>query len=230
MLLALHPENLDPDGASLLARYLEGKPISAGKLQRAGIRGVKNPLSRRNAEHALNTALMTLYALGVPGTLIAFDETERSLVSRSMHPSTRVLTAANLVRRMIDACPTGRVFGALVVFAVLPDFIERSARVYPALGQRLRTRVTEGQASWRSPVLSIDDVSLHGTQEDFLCAAASRFGMIPHDLTPDRRRNLSKELLTAGQEVLAEHAGAGYRRPLVKRLASITLRHMEDEE
>ena len=46
-----------------------------------GIRGVKAPLSKRNAEHVMNTVATTLHALGVPGTLLAFDENEQTLAT-----------------------------------------------------------------------------------------------------------------------------------------------------
>ena len=230
MLVGLRPDALTSEAASLLDRYLEGQRIASGKLRMAGIRDVKDPLSKRNAEHVLNTALMTLYGLGVPGTVLAFDETERTLVTYGYAASRKVLIAANLMRRMIDACPTGRVFGALVVFAVLPDFLERSAMAYPALGQRLRTRMTTDTTPWRSPVLRVDDIGIVTDPEAFLEHAAVRFSRIPNGLRDADRESLRSELVRAGAEVLEKHAGSGYRRPLMKQLAATTLARMEDIE
>lgn len=230
MLVGLRPDALTRETASLLDRYLEGQRIASGKLRMAGIRDVKDPLSKRNAEHVLNTALMTLYGLGVPGTVLAFDETERTLVTYGYAASRKVRVAANLMRRMIDACPTGRVFGALVVFAVLPDFLERSAMAYPALGQRLRTRLTTDTTPWRSPVLRVDDIGIVTDPEAFLEHAAARFSGIPYGLRDADRESLRTELVRAGAEVLEKHAGSGYRRPLMKQLAATTLARMEDIE
>lgn len=230
MLLGLRPDKLTLEAASLLERYLEGQRVAAGRLRSTGIRDVKDPLSSRNAEHVLNTALMTLYGLGVPGTVLAFDETERTLVTHGYAASRRVVVAANLMRRMIDACPTGRVFGALVVFAVLPDFLERSAMAYPALGQRLRTRLTVDQTPWRSPVLRVDDVGIVSDPYAFLEQAATRFSGIPNGLGDAGRRSLQAELVRAGEAILENHAGSGYRRPLVKQLAALTLAKMEGLE
>ena len=228
MLIGLRPDALTEEGASLLERYLEGQRIASGRLRTVGIRDVKDPLSGRNAEHVLNTALMTLYGLGVPGTVLAFDETERTLVTHGYVVSRKVRTAANLMRRMIDACPTGRVFGTLVVFAVLPDFLERSALAYPALGQRLRTRLTSDTTPWRSPVLRVDDIGIVADPDAFLEHAAARFSGIPNGIPDADRHSLHMALVRAGAEVLQKHAGSGYRRPLMKQLAAVTLAWMED--
>ena len=230
MLYGLRADTLHMEAVSLLKRYLEGQRVAAGRLRSSGIRDVKDPLSWRNAEHVLNTALMTLYGLGVPGTVLAFDETERTLVTYGYTASRKVQIAANLMRRMIDACPTGRVFGALVVFAVLPDFLERSAMAYPALGQRLRTRLTVDQTPWRSPVLRVDDVGIVSDPCAFLEQAAARFSAIPNGLGDAGRRSLQLELVRAGEAVLENHAGSGYRRPLMKQLAAVTLARMEGFE
>lgn len=230
MLVGLRADALTREGVALLERYLEGQRIPSGKLRSAGVHNVKDPLSKRNAEHVLNTALMTLYGLGVPGTVLAFDETERTLVTYGKAASKRVRVAANLMRRMIDACPTGRVFGALAVFAVLPDFLERSAMAYPALGQRLRTTLTTETTPWRSAVLRVDDIGIVTDPDEFLEHAATRFCSIPNSLNDSARKALHRELVRVGATVLEKHAGSGYRRPLMKQLAALTLTKLEDLE
>lgn len=227
MLLGLEPDALPELALPWLHRYLEGQRITAGKLRQAGVSTVKDPLNPRNAEHVLNTVLMTLFALGVPGTLLAFDESETALTSRSYAASIRLQRAANLMRRLIDACPTGRMFGALVVFAVLPDFLSRSAYAYPALGQRLSTPFTAAALPWRSPVVRIDDVGTATNPDEFLDAAVERLVQITGTLGHDRGDELQELLMREGQDVLGAHAGTGYRRPLMKRLATVALDRME---
>ncbi len=228
MLLGLQPDEVPEFAGPWLQRYLEGQRITPGKLRQAGVQSVKDPLSARNAEHVLNTVLMTLYAMGVPGTLLAFDESETALQLTRSTAGLKIHRAANLMRRLIDACPTGRVFGALVVFAVLPDFIERSTAAYPALGQRLQTRMTEDALPWRSPVLRIDDIGTANEPHEFLSAMVDRLATLVGEARGTEPDSLRKDLEREGLDVLNAHAGAGYRRPLMKRLAAVTLGRMED--
>ena len=60
----------------------------------------------------------------------------------------------------------------------------------------------------------------------FLDHAAVRFVQLVTDANR-RADGLQHRLAAAGREVLAKHAGSGYRRPLIKRLATLTLNAME---
>jgi hypothetical protein len=217
----------EPELAAPLRAYLRGERVGVAQLRRAGIDGVKDPLSRRNAEQVLNTALSGLYHLGLRGTLLLFDENERTLVPGRAAFSKRLQTAANVMRRFVDGCTTGGIVGTVAVFAVLPGFLEQGTRLYPALGQRLELwRDADTPPGWRWPVVPIEAVGTTPVPEDFLEGIAARLVELaaaagaPTD-------GLVGALHDAGEAVLAEHAGTGYRRPLLRRLAALALEQID---
>ena len=212
-----------------LTRYLLGERVPASQLQRDGYRGIKDSLVQRNAELVLETVTGGLFHLGVRGTILLFDETERSFASSRAIPSTKVRVAANLMRRLIDACTTGRLVGTIIVFAILPGFLENCMQVYPALGQRLEmARGTEIAPAWRWPVLPIDALSTTSDRDEFLRHAACRITQLVHHCG-GQTSGLEERLKTEGAEVLAAQAGSGYRRLLMKRLALVANEHLEKE-
>jgi hypothetical protein len=63
--------------------------------------------------------------------------------------------------------------------------------------------------------------------EDFLAAIAMRLAdLVAASGAPTA--GLVAALQGAGQAVLAEHAGAGYRRPLMRHLAALALARMDE--
>jgi hypothetical protein len=204
-----------------LRRFLHGERVRVGDLRKLGINGVKNPLSHRNAEQALATVLNGLSLLGVSGTVLLFDETEKAFRSPRATPSRKVRVSANLIRRLIDACATGDLQRTLVVFAVLPGFLSNCAEAYPALGQRLNmVRSHDTSAGWRSPVLPLPAVNSTDSPEAFLDEAVDLFGNLVTRCGGDGRRS-RKAMRDAGQRILRSEASDGYRRTLIKDLALI---------
>lgn len=220
---AMHYMAVDPGAASStsLRRFLGGERVTVAELRSQGFRGVKNPLSERNAELVLRTVTAGLQRTGAAGTVMLFDETEPTL-ARAVSVSRRQLAAANLLRRMIDQAAAGVLVGTLVVFAVLPGFIESCARAYPALGQRLAATRTPSSNPWRSPMVAVDAISTARSREQFLEAAVQRFLDLGARLGVPAA-SVSSALYAEGQIALAENAGAGYRRDLVRRLANVVL-------
>ncbi|MGQ4807432.1 hypothetical protein NKDENANG_00780 [Candidatus Entotheonellaceae bacterium PAL068K] len=209
-------------------RYLMGERIGVGELQRYSVRGVTKPLSQRNSEQVLSTISNALVELGLPGVMLLFDENERTLAMRGNRVSKKVQVSANLIRRLIDACVMGELKGVLAVFAVLPGFLDRCSRAYPALGQRLQVlRTGLPSAAWRWPVLDITALSDCADEEDFAEKAVARLvelvACCGKNVSPDLRQTMHEE----AQRVLEEHAGAGYRRPLMKILADLALEEIE---
>jgi hypothetical protein len=212
-----------------LARYLSGQRVPARDLRLDGFAGIKDPLSQRNAELVLETVTGGLYKLGIRGTMLLFDETERSLTSSRSQAGTKVLVAANLMRRLIDACTTGRLIGTMIVFAVLPGFLENCTRVYQALGQRLEMmRGVDSDPAWRWPVLPIEAVSSMNGREEFLSGAVERFCQLVAQCG-GKTGGLESRLLEEGHDVLEAQAGSGYRRTLVKRLAAVAIERIEED-
>lgn len=216
------------EGKEALFRFLRGDRVSATELRQKGVTGVKQPLTKRNAEQVLATLLGSLYHLGIPGTALLFDEAERSFqrATNRYAVSQRVRVAANLMRRLIDACTTDTLPGTFVAFTVLPDFLSNCALAYPALGQRLQVRrFSEFAPGWRSPVIPLSAVNEATTPDDFGANVIVRFEQIvrTHGSNPGA---FSAEAKSSVQDVLQEHASDGYRRPLMKRLADLTLSHL----
>jgi len=213
---------LDSEARDKLKRFLYGEKIGAGDLKRHGIRGVKNPLSERNAESVLNTVLSIVFELGFAGTMILFDETEQTF--QHQRQSNKALIAANLMRRFIDACSNGIIKGAIAVFAVLPDFLPSCANAYPALGDRLSIeRPEDGAPGWRYPLLRLEDITTCHDPEEFLEKIVDK---ITSQIPDEKKDWLKGRLIVEGREVLLSVPGPDYRRPLVKRIASKTLEYI----
>jgi hypothetical protein len=223
MTLAATPGSSTPIGRMLVSRFLQGERITATDFKNAGVFGVKQPLSAKNAEHVLRTVLEGLYRLGVPGTVLLFDEAERSFAFIGISAPRRIIQGANLLRRLIDASANGGLVATATVFAVLPSFVETCALAYPALGQRLQlNRDSSFSPGWRAPVLPVEQVTTEGHPRAFLEALVERM----HSVIRDRSNQPSgsrERLLNAGSLVLEQNAGSGYRRALMKQLATLVL-------
>jgi hypothetical protein len=208
-----------------LELFLSGERVRVADLREAGIQGVKNPLSNRNCEQVLHTALTGLHALTGRGILLLFDETDRAF---SKYETRRVHVAANLMRRFIDACLTGQLPGTVAVFAVLQDFVQTCGLAYPALGQRLHTDGLDGAAaSWRTPVLPLERINELEDEGEFLNAAVGRCWEILVHL--GRGGEQCRVVLSeVGTEAVEAQAGSGYRRALMKALALKTLQLLQN--
>lgn len=221
MALMCEPTTLTQAGRELLARYLVGERIGVGRLRENGVTDVKHPLSDRNAELVIKTVLSGLSRLGVPGTLLLFDETESNFQFRGATAPRSLRQGANLLRRLIDATASGSLVAAGVMIAVLPGFVSQCAIAYPALGQRLQLNRNAG-IGWRAPVIPIEAVCSVGTPEQFLDGLIDRVDTLMQmcDVNLNGQRELMR---AAGTAVLSRNAGSGYRRQLVKQIASLTL-------
>lgn len=197
-----------------LAEFLRGERTGAGELSRVGVKGVKGPLSHRNAEQVLKTVLGGLFYLGLNGTALLFDETEQGF--RSNRASQKIRVSANLMRRLIDGSASGTLVGTVVLFAILPGFIEACGRAYPALGQRLETVGSESEpGAWRQPVLTIDNISSVRNQDEFMHAICSKFVELVK-YYGGKTDGLYDLMISRSTEILEKDASSGYRRSMVK--------------
>jgi len=223
--LLSEPSALPPNARFVLSRFLLGDRVNAGDLKAIGAAGVKHPLSSRNAELVAKTVFAALFRLGVPGTLLLFDENERTFVFSRSVPPRRVLLGANLLRRLIDASASGYLVATAAVFAVIPGFVENCAVAYPALGQRLRLARDDRAAGWRSPVIHLEAVSTEPDPDAFLSGLLGRVSaLLQHCGRPLNGKQ--RDFESAGRRVLAQNAGSGYRRDLVKLIATMTLQQL----
>ncbi len=217
----------NPKAWSILRKYLLGEKVKVADFNKHGLTGIKNPLSSRNAEYVLKTILSGLYALGFPGTLLLFDETEKTLSASSRGPSIKMKTFANQIRRLIDSCSNGQLIGTVIVFAVLPGFLQDCTLSYQALGQRIRIERDISQPVWRSPVMPIEHVNTVNTPQEFLEQCIHKFESIVKQLDgnyPDFEHNA----IRTGKRILSENAGLSYKRDLIKALAGLALYEVDN--
>jgi hypothetical protein len=225
MELLANGKNLGSEGRQLVHRFLLGERVTVADLRRSGATGVRNPLSSRNAEPVLKTALTGLIRLNVPGTMLLFDENEQTFSFHGGTPPKKVVAGANLLRRLIDAAATGGLTGCVAVFAVLPGFIQQCALAYPALGQRLHVPPGEVRAGWRWPVLRVDSIGSMSEPGTFLIAIVKRFEQLASHCGASPN-GLKQHLHSAGLEILRNHAGSDHRRKLIKQLATIVVQDL----
>lgn len=219
------PESLSAAGRDLVSRFLLGERVSVAQLKAHGVTGIKHPLSGRNAELVVKTVFAALFRLGVPGTLLLFDENEQTFAFKRSVPPRRIVLGANLLRRLIDASASGSLVATVAVFAVLPGFVENCALAYAALGQRLQL-VRDGRViGWRSPVVPLDAISTEPDPDAFLTGLVDRVTALLRHCGVELNGQ-QHHLHEAGQEVLQRNAGSGYRRALVKRIATMTLQQL----
>jgi hypothetical protein len=204
-----------------LRRYLLGESVKVSELKREGTKGVKGPLTKRNAERVLQTLGMSLRELGLSSLVLLFDETEHMLARSRAHKD---VVAANLLRRLIDGSTSGHFTATFIGFAVLPGTVEQASLIYPALGQRLRVLERDGGAfsGFRRPVLEIGQMGSCLTADAFLDGAVAKISSLAGQAGV-RRPGLVEDLRTEGQAVI-QGLASGYRRPLFKQLASCALR------
>uniref|UniRef100_UPI00356AFC25 BREX system ATP-binding domain-containing protein n=1 Tax=Gemmatimonas sp. TaxID=1962908 RepID=UPI00356AFC25 len=223
--LLSEPDSVSGEGRDLVVRFLLGERVSVARLKAHGITGVKHSLSGRNAELVVKTLFAALFRLGIPGTLLLFDENEQTFVFRGAVPPRRVLQGANLLRRLIDASASGSLVATVAVFAVLPGFVQNCALAYAALGQRLQLARDGRAIGWRSPVIPLDAISTEPDPDAFLTGIVNRVSSLLQHCGVELNGQ-QPQFYAAGQEVLQQNAGSGYRRALVKRIATLTLQQL----
>ena len=220
---AVQHSNSNSTEAHLLRAFLHGEKVTAAQLKKSGIYGVKNSLNERNAEAFIKTLIESLNILGLSGFMLLFDENERSFQPRRGSPNRKQLNAANLMRHLVDGCITGTLPRTIVVFTILPGFLEAMTLHYQALGQRLAmVRDMDINGSWRWPVLSLEQINTAREPELFLehsisrfCAAVEKCGV--------SSQGLAEAMKLRGTRIIEQNAGSGYKRDLMKGLAVLAM-------
>jgi hypothetical protein len=227
-LIAGRSQSLTPDARQLLRAYLLGEAVGATALRSAGLRGVKGTLSAKNAEHVLISVLSSIHLMGLPGTLLLFDENEKSfeMSVTQISPPRRIRIAANLLRRLIDACSSGRVVGTAAIFAVLPTFLENCRLAYPALGQRLgRPDQPASSLGWRWPVLPILALSTIVEPKQFLEELIRQFEALISSCGC-ASSTVQGRMRSEGLQIINDPRSREQRRRLVKHLAAVACQHI----
>lgn len=221
MAFAARRDSLSDSSWDRIMMFLLGNRVPVSELKKHGIQGIKNPLSQRNAEQVLRTILAGLYHLGFKGTMLLFDENERTLRYTGRNPARSNLIAANLIKRLIDGCTTGLLVGTITIFAVLPGFLENCNMVYPALGQRLHFfRGGLTKPAWRYTVLPVHYLNTVREPEDFLRNATELIVSLVEDCGGNTS-GLLNEMFKHGKVIIESNVGTGYKRELMKALSAL---------
>lgn len=109
-------------------------------------------LTSRNAANWLRSLLSTPYALGYPGAVILFDETERAF-----HHLSRAALQEQLahLRNIVDYCALGAFGGCLILYAAAEDFISLARENLDALAQRIEPPTLSPAAGLGSSIRSV---------------------------------------------------------------------------
>lgn len=153
------------------------RAVTIGSLYKTD-KTLPKPLGRigaRNAANWLRSLLSLPYALGYPGVLIMFDETERAFHKLSTRDLQEQLAH---LRNIVDYCALGAFGGCLIMYAAAEDFIELSRQHLDALAQRIEPpTLLKGSfpSSIRSVWTDLDDLTDPQTSDQaFFVALADR--------------------------------------------------------
>jgi hypothetical protein len=196
-----------------LEAWLLGQPVPVTEVRPMGIYDAPR---ERNAFAMLRSMVQTVRILGLPGTVLLFDEGEKQLsFARVDARSTREVL--NNLRETIDLCGRSDLPGTLVVYAVTPDFVHNVLPRYPALQQRLMFPVaTMSVRSPLAPVIDLETLDLN--PEELLYQLGDRlasvyrtaYGWLP------ARGDLEQNLRALVAETLTYQLEVGHRRIFVK--------------
>jgi hypothetical protein len=158
--------------------------------------------------------------------MLLFDENEKTLEVHGARPARKTVIAANLIRRLIDACAMGDMRATVAIFAVLPEFRQRCAQAYAALGQRIQpTPASTLSAPWRWPTLPVDAIAGIDDHDEFARSAIDKIVQLV-ELCDGDPTNLKEKMRVQSDLILEQNAGSSFRRPLMKELATLALQEI----
>lgn len=223
-------DSLTPSVRDDLEALLAGsqtRSVTVGSLYKAD-KTLPRPLGRittRNAANWLRSLLSLPFALGYPGVVIMFDETERAfhrLTARALQEQLAHL------RNIVDYCALGAFGGCLIMYAAAEDFIDLSRQHLDALAQRIEPpTLLKGQfpSSIRSVWTDLDDLTDPQTSDQaFFLALADRIVNIGVEsgLNDANARRIGAALAKDSAKFAASPTSAIVRE-FVKRTATAVL-------
>lgn len=202
---------VDGDQATMevVGDVLLGERVPANETSQYRLREV---LSDDVAFRWLRSLVQCLTALGMPGTVLMFDEMDRNM---SLGVRRRREIGDNL-RQMIDYCGQSLLPGVFWLYAVPPEFFTTIVPEYPALAQRLKNAA---QFSTLNPLEPIIDLERLGTgPEELLFQIGDKLLRLEQHIHGNA---LDDKLQRANLRALAKHFAAralesGVRREFVK--------------
>lgn len=191
-------------------------PVAVGELYRTE-KGLPKPLGKlgtRNAGLWIRSLLSLPRALGYPGVVVMFDETERAFHGASYWEAQQQL--ANL-RNLVDYCALGTLSGSMILYSASEDFLDFARERLDALAQRIEPAPLQQGAKGRNQRAiwaDLDDLTEPNTTDpSFFRLLAEKMVGLSADLKlpPDRMTRASKRIFS-----LAEAAGKSLARGNVR--------------
>jgi hypothetical protein len=141
------------EGATALEAWLLGEPVPAAEMRSLG---VFDAPAEANALGMLRSLLQTVVHLGQPGTVLLFDEMDRTLSLGRR----RTRELGDNLRQLIDLCSLSELPATLFLYAVPPEFLTQVVPEYPALQQRLHAPVPLSRQSPKAPLIDLERLDL----------------------------------------------------------------------
>ena len=153
MLMALSYLQGDFAREQRIEAWLIGENINISELKDDGI---YEQMSRSNGFTMLRSLLQMIVALGLPGSVLLFDEVDRNL---SVSAKRSHIIGDNL-RQVVDLCGRHQLPHTLFIYAVPPEFMRTVVPDYPALYQRLKSPVALSARSPQAVLIDLEKLDL----------------------------------------------------------------------
>ena len=118
--------------------------------------GVYEQITRSNGFTMMRSLLQMIVALGLPGTVLLFDEVDRNM---SVSTKRSHIIGDNL-RQVVDLCGRHQLPHTLFMYAVPPEFMRTVVPDYPALYQRLKSPVALSVRSPQAVLIDLEKLDL----------------------------------------------------------------------
>ncbi len=207
----------------LLEAWLLGEPVPPGDLKELG---VYEQLGKSNGFTMMRCLTQMVVGLGLPGTVLLFDEVDRNL---SVSAKRSQIIGDNL-RQVIDLCGRHQLPNTLFMYAVPPEFMRNVVPDYPALYQRLKSPVPLSVRSPQAVLIDLERLDLEPVE--LLSQIGARLIEV---FETARSVELDHELQTKNARALAlacvnSYFEVNHRRLFVKNWVDYLYRQLVDGE
>ncbi len=207
----------------ILEAWLLGENIAVPELKTCG---VYEQITKSNGFTMMRSLLQMIVALGLPGTVLLFDEVDRNL---SVSARRSHIIGDNL-RQVVDLCGRHQLPHTLFMYAVPPEFMRTVVPDYPALYQRLKSPVPLSARSPQAVLIDLEKLDL--APEELLTELGIRLVKV----FEDAREVAFNEMLQAENAASLAHACAeacfevNHRRLFVKTWVDFLYAQLADGE
>jgi len=171
----LRSEATQAEDVTPLEAWLLGEDVPRSEVRPYG---VYEAPGETNALGMLRSLLQSVVLLGQPGTVLLFDEMDRTLSLGRR----RTRELGDNLRQLIDLCSLSELPATLFVYAVPPEFLTTVVPEYPALQQRLHAPLPMSRTSPKAPLIDLEpEPLLVELGERLLAVEAAAYGTVPDE-------------------------------------------------